>query len=158
MKDENRYGTYESEYGTEDRRWEEDDAPAPESPGETEEKRNGTKLHLLTAVQIFGCLAVLAAALLLRLHGGDLYAAVRGWYLDMLNDSIIAEEQVDQARRSVVGFWTWIASAGPENDAVSGISSSAVPAPSGASQAENGPSSAPGAASGAGNAAAGKAP
>ena len=88
---------------------EEENEPEQEEMG-TQEKRGGLKL--LTSIQIFGSLAVLAAAIVLRMLGGDTYQKVRAWYLSAVNDSIVAEEQVDQARRTVVGLWNNISAAG----------------------------------------------
>lgn len=145
MKDENESEAVQKGAGEENREWEGDDAFAPypeEQPKSGPQRRQRTRL--LTSIQIYTCLAVLAAALLLRLHGGEMYAAVRSWYLGALNDSLIAEEQLDQAKRTVVGLWTWISSAGPQTGSASGTISSmpSTPGSSGASGASSAPSAA----------------
>lgn len=111
------------EYEDEEREQDEDTEYEPEKP------RGG--LRLLTAVQVFGSIAVIVAALLLRTSGGDLFQKVRTWYLSAVNDSIIADEQIGQARRTVVGLWDNIAAARPESaPAQSSASSKTEPASS----------------------------
>ncbi len=110
------------DYGEEN---EEADGREEREEAEPGEKRGGLKL--LTRLQIFSCIAVLAAALILRMLGGEIYQKVRTWYLTAVSDSIIAEEQMDQARRTVVGLWNGISAAGmktPEENAASGGGSS----------------------------------
>jgi hypothetical protein len=90
-----------------------DDKPNEEDSGENRpvsEKKGNRKL--LTSIQVYGCLIILAAAVILRMSGTDLFSKVRSWYLDALNDSIVADEQIDQAKHTVVGLWTNLASAG----------------------------------------------
>ncbi len=111
------------EYEDEEQEQDEDTEYEPEKP------RGG--LRLLTAVQVFGSIAVLVAALLLRTSGGDLFQKVRTWYLSAVNDSIIADEQIGQAKKTVVGLWDNIAAARPESaPSQSGASSKAAPASS----------------------------
>lgn len=93
-----------------------------QSEGEQEETEIPEKqggLKLLTSIQIFGSLAILAAALLLRLQGGETYQKVREWYLSAANDSIVAEEQINQAERTVVGLWNNLSAAGLQTSAES---------------------------------------
>lgn len=135
---------YESEYEQERRRNHEknpyyinpDDLPADDEeediPADSEEseplykeKRKGG-LKLLTSIQIFGSLAILAAALILRVCGNSVYQTVRTWYLAAVNDSILAEEQTTQAKHTIVGLWNNITAArqqGPQNEASSASSS-----------------------------------
>ncbi len=102
------YGSEEE--GESEREGEQEDA-------EISEKRGGLKL--LTSIQIFGSLAILAAALILRLLGGETYQKVRAWYLSAVNDSIVAEEQINQAERTVVGLWNNLSAAGLQTSAES---------------------------------------
>lgn len=81
-----------------------------ESEPEAGKRRGGMKL--LTSIQVFGSLAILAAALILRFSQADPYQKVRAWYLSAVNDSILADEQIDQAKHTVVGLWNDISAAG----------------------------------------------
>ncbi len=123
---------YESEYEQERRRNHEknpyytnpDDLPAgddeEEVPADSEESEPLQKekhkggLKLLTSIQIFGSLAILAAALVLRVCGNSLYQTVRTWYLAAVNDSILAEEQTAQAKHTIVGLWNNLTAARPQ--------------------------------------------
>lgn len=60
----------------------------------------------MTQIQIICCAVLLAAAVLLRLYGGDVYATVKGWYHTQLNDSILPDEQVENVKQTVVGLWS----------------------------------------------------
>lgn len=101
-----------------------------ELPDETEEEAPGEKrrggIRLLTSIQIFGSAAVLIAALVLRTLGGDTYRKVREWYFSAVNDSLVAEEQTEQVRRTVVGLWNGL-SAGGLQGAEDGRKTSAAP-------------------------------
>lgn len=109
--------------------WDED--PEKEDGEPDEESRKKSPVSLLTAIQIIGCCTVLAAAILLKATGGKLFSDCRSWYLSAYGDSIIAQEQMDQAKRTVIGLWTTISSAGPQQAASSqsaqgGVSSQAA--------------------------------
>lgn len=52
-------------------------------------------MPLLTIVQITLCIMIIAAAFALKLLGGDLFIRTRGWYLEHLNDPIIAGDNID---------------------------------------------------------------
>lgn len=138
---------------------------APEN--EVLPERRGTT-RLLTTIQIIACTAILAAAVALRLNGGEVYQNVRSWYFESLNDSIVADSQMDNIRHVVINLWSTISSsraessqapssaqgqsggtssqassAAPENKAESGVSSlqenASAPSSSAASSQENAP-------------------
>ncbi len=111
---------------------EEYEEPADEKPGK-EKKRSS--VSLLTAIQILGCCAVLAAVLALKMTGGKTYADFRSWYTSAANDSVIAQEQMDRARRTVIGLWTTISSAGPQQPSSSGAAGSLASSQAASSQA-----------------------
>lgn len=123
------------EYDWQDDADEEYAAPEEENDGA---KKKRSAVSLLTAIQIIGCCAVLAAVVVLKLMGNSIYGSFRSWYLAAANDSVIAQEQMDQARRSVIGFWTTISSAGPQQPAAS--ASSGAPASSQAASSAAGSS------------------
>lgn len=93
-----------------------------EQDSRKQERHEGTRL--LTYIQIFGSIAILAATLAIRVFSADFYNTVRTWYLSAVNDSIIADEQMDQAKRTVIGLWNSISSAGPQSQASSQAESS----------------------------------
>ena len=128
------------EYDWQDDADEEYEVPEEEN-AETKKKRSG--VSLLTAIQIIGCCAVLAAVVLLKTMGSSIYGNFRSWYLAAANDSVIAQEQMDQARRSVIGFWTTISSAGPQQPAAASsgapASSQAASSAAGSSQSSSSP-------------------
>lgn len=53
-------------------------------------------MPLLTIVQITLCVIVIAAAFTLKFLGGDIFIRARGWYLEHLNDPIIAGDSFDR--------------------------------------------------------------
>ena len=112
MKDTDRQYPDEEEDSAFDYGEEEDESERREEQEETESGKKRGGLKLLTSIQIFSSLAILAAALILRLLGGETYQKVRAWYLSAANDSIVAEEKMDQARRTVVGLWNNFSVAG----------------------------------------------
>lgn len=57
--------------------------------------------RLLTIVQVSVCGVLLLAALVVKLLGGDVYQAVKDWYYQNLNQSIVAQEQLDGVRQAV---------------------------------------------------------
>jgi hypothetical protein len=129
MQDRDRYD-YEEEvnpdYAYEQRAG--DLEPTEEQNEEPPEKRHS--IRLLTSIQIFGSLAVLAAVLILRLIGGDSYQKVRTWYFSAVNDSLIAEEQTEQVKRTVVGLWNELSAGGLKGAESEGEASSAAAAAS----------------------------
>lgn len=52
-------------------------------------------MPLLTIVQITLCVLVLVVAVVLKFLGGDIFIRTRGWYLEHLNDPIIAGNDFD---------------------------------------------------------------
>jgi hypothetical protein len=109
--------------------WSEPDDPEPDDfdPEDQEpeenpfpERRGSTRL--LTMIQIIACTAVLAAAVALRLNGGAAYQNLRNWYFESLNNSIVADSQVDHIRHVVIDLWSTISN--------SRMGSSQVPSPS----------------------------
>ncbi|WP_411676673.1 hypothetical protein [Caproicibacter sp.] len=76
-------------------------------------RRASTKL--LTVVQISACTAILIAAVALRLNGGTVYQKVRNWYFESLNDSIVADSQMENMKHVVIDLWSNITSSRPEN-------------------------------------------
>ncbi|MCI1964629.1 MAG: hypothetical protein LKJ17_00610 [Oscillospiraceae bacterium] len=77
-------------------------------------KRRGNT-RLLTMIQIIACTAILVAAVVLRLRGGEPFQTVRSWYFESLNNSIVADSQVDHVRHVVVDLWSTISSSRAEN-------------------------------------------
>ena len=64
--------------------------PKPKHEAKPVKKPGGG--HLVLAVQVCTCCAVLLAALILRLTGGSVYQEIRAWYLEHLNSSILLEQ------------------------------------------------------------------
>ena len=118
-----------------------DETQEEDETGEPEKPRGG--LRLLTGIQIFGSIAILVTALLLRSFGGDLFQKVRTWYLSAVNDSIIADEQADQAKKTVIGLWNNIAAAGAKSSSTAPGTVSAGTAASGTAGTASSPGSAP---------------
>lgn len=121
----------------------EDDNPYNEADntGQKEKPEGGKKyrsgLNLLTTIQIIGSVVILAAALAVRFSGSDLYQTVRSWYLTAANDSIMPEEQMDQAKHTVVGLWNNISAARSSQSAQSQLSSQKSAVSQAASGAQN---------------------
>lgn len=109
--------------------WDQPEENENEAPG----RRGSTRL--LTAIQIGVCGAVLVAAIALRIYGGDLYASVRSWYFEALNDSIVADTDVENMKRTVLDLWSAISrSRVAGSSAQQSASSGSQPAGSAASQ------------------------
>ncbi len=85
--------------------------------GEGARQRGG---HLLLAVQVIGCSAVLLAALVLRLVGGEWFSAAQAWYWEHLNSSIVAQEDWDEVETRILELV-------PEGEAPQAESASAAP-------------------------------
>ena len=64
--------------------------PKPKHEAKSVKKPGGG--HLVLAVQVCTCCAVLLAALILRLTDGSIYQEIRAWYLEHLNNSILLEQ------------------------------------------------------------------
>lgn len=71
------------------------------------------RLGLLTLIQIIGCIVVFCAALVLRFIGGPWYHNVQEWYFSVLDDSIIAQEQIENVGDKIVGLWSDLSNASP---------------------------------------------
>ncbi|MFR9309971.1 hypothetical protein [Hydrogeniiclostridium mannosilyticum] len=67
----------------------------------TRRKERKISERLLTIVQVSVCGVLLLAALVVKLLGGDAYQAVKDWYYQTLNQSIVAQEQLDGVRQAV---------------------------------------------------------
>jgi len=75
------------------------------SPYHPKEKSIGKKgkvggSHLLTVIQIAVCSVVLVAFALLRAFGGTTYTDIKNWYLQHINNSIVAQEQMNTIKES----------------------------------------------------------
>lgn len=90
---------------------------------QTRKRQEGGKPSLLLAIQLSACAVVLAAALVLRLIGGEWLATVQSWYWDHLNSSIVAQEDWNEVETRILELV-------PEGDSVS----SQAPASSAQSQ------------------------
>ncbi|MCY1714323.1 hypothetical protein [Caproiciproducens galactitolivorans] len=97
---------------------------------ENREKRQSKKAkivstRLLTIIQITVCSVVLLTVVFIRLFGGNAYMAVKNWYRQNLNNSIVAEEDIENIKHSVVEFFPPVSSLLPN----SGTSSAASEQP-----------------------------
>lgn len=80
---------------------EEEDFTSPYHPNEKKSQKNKAGgSHLLTIVQIAVCSIVLAGFALLKTFGGDAYTQVKNWYLQNINNSIVAQEQINNIKES----------------------------------------------------------
>ncbi|QAT49595.1 hypothetical protein EQM14_07285 [Caproiciproducens sp. NJN-50] len=86
-----------------------------QAPDENDIPERKGSTRLLTTIQIVACTAVLAAAVALRLNGGAVYQNVRNWYFESLNNSIVADSQVDNIKHVVIDLWSTISSSRGEN-------------------------------------------
>lgn len=112
-----------------------------QQPEENEAPSRRGSTRLLTTIQIGVCGAVLVAAIALRIYGGELYASVRSWYFEALNDSIVADANMENMKRTVLDLWSAISSSreagssGQQSGAeTSGASSGSQPSGSADSQ------------------------
>lgn len=92
--------------------WDEPDEVESELYGtEDTEPENGKSsrkgsTRLLTTIQIIACTAILIGAIALRLYGGEVYQNAREWYFESLNDSIVAQSQMDNIKHVVIDLWS----------------------------------------------------
>jgi len=135
-----------------------------QAPNETDLPEYKGSTRLLTIIQIVACTAALAAAVALRLNGGAVYQNVKSWYFESLNNSIVADSQMDNVKHVVINLWSTITSSRadssqepsgsssqtssfvPENGAASGTSSqnnASASAPSGSQLPDNASASKP---------------
>lgn len=115
-----------------------------EQPEENEvpDRRGTTKL--LTVIQIGVCGAVLVAAIALRVYGGDLYTSARSWYFEALNNSIVADADMENMKRTVLDLWSAISSSRMASSSAPQSGKEASSAPSGSQpQSSTAPQSGP---------------
>lgn len=90
--DYDREDTESDDYeGYEEDGWEEDGWERPQ-------KKMGGRL--LTTIQIMVCSVALLIAVFLKLFGGPAFEAVREWYLTNLNNTIIAQEKLEDIKQT----------------------------------------------------------
>lgn len=111
--------------------WNDVDEPESEFSEPEDQMTDGNDLserkgstRLLTTIQIVACAAVLAAAVALRLNGGTAYQNVRNWYFESLNNSIVADSQVDNIKHAVIDLWSTISSSRSESSQIPNSASS----------------------------------
>ncbi|MFU0833110.1 MAG: hypothetical protein ACFWUC_09270 [Oscillospiraceae bacterium] len=93
-------------------------------PEDKKLRRKGSA-RLLTTIQIIACTAILVGAVVLRIHGGTVYQNARKWYFDSLNDSIVAQSQMDNIKHVVIDLWSTLSeSRGESSSQVPQVSSS----------------------------------
>lgn len=116
MNDYNYNFSYDYENSKTD---DEHDFTSPYHPNEKSKKKSkfGGN-HLLTIIQITVCSIVLIGFALLRSFGGDSYTIVKNWYLQNINNSIVAQEQINTAKESFLHLF-------PSNSSSQATSSSA---------------------------------
>lgn len=89
-------------------KWEDTHAAFSQNSPAEEKKRNLDGVRWVTMVQLLTCIALLIAAAILRLAGGDPYDIVRGWYQDTVNRSIVVngtlEDEVKAAGAQLIAF------------------------------------------------------
>ncbi len=59
--------------------------------------KNTDNARRVTWIQIAACALILLAALALRFSGAEWYQAVRTWYLETLNQSLVAGDEWQEA-------------------------------------------------------------
>lgn len=62
--------------------------------------------RLLTIIQITVCSVILVTALCIRIFNTDVYKTIKNWYFSNVNNSIIANEDIDNVKHSVVEFFS----------------------------------------------------
>lgn len=67
--------------------------------------------RLLTIIQITVCSIIIITAIFIRIFGGNAYAVIRSWYLQTINNSIVADEQIQNVKHSVYDLLPWSSSA-----------------------------------------------
>ena len=66
--------------------------------------------RLLTIIQITVCSIIVVTAIFVRLFGGNAYSVMKNWYFQNVNNSIVADEQIQNVKHSVVELFPWIPS------------------------------------------------
>lgn len=79
--------------------------------------------RLLTIIQITVCSIILLTVVFVRLIGGNAYMVVKSWYQQNLNNSIVAEEDIENVKHTVVEFFPPVSSLLPKYDTQSAVSS-----------------------------------
>ncbi len=75
------------------------------------EKNNKKKARimstrLLTVIQITVCSIVLVAAVCIRFFTTNTYATIKNWYFENVNNSVIADEDIENVKHSVVELFS----------------------------------------------------
>lgn len=78
--------------------------------------------RLLTIIQITVCSIVLLTVVFVRLFGGNAYMVIKSWYQQNLNNSIVAEEDIENVKHSVVEFFPPVSSLLPKSGTQSAAS------------------------------------
>ena len=102
------------------------DEPEDFEPKEKRPKRPRKKIgemRLLTMIQISACVVILLGAVVVKLLGGDLYETVRGWDVETAGNSIIAQDQLDEVKETIVHLFPAESSASPGQSPEEGSSS-----------------------------------
>ncbi|QEY34045.1 hypothetical protein FL966_02715 [Caproiciproducens galactitolivorans] len=71
--------------------------------------------RLLTIIQITVCSIILLTVVFVRLIGGNAYMVVKSWYQQTLNNSIVAEEDIENVKHTVVEFFPPVTSLLPKS-------------------------------------------
>ncbi len=69
--------------------------------------------RLLTIIQITVCSIIVVTAIFVRLFGGNAYSVIKNWYLQNINNSIVADEQIQDVKHSVVELLPWTSNLAP---------------------------------------------
>lgn len=97
---------------------EEQDFTSPYHPKEnsTGSKNKVAGGHLLTIIQISVCSVVLIVVTLLKVFGGSAYTQVKNWYVQNVNNSIVAQEQLNTIKESFVHMFPSDSSSQPNSN------------------------------------------
>jgi hypothetical protein len=79
--------------------------------------------RLLMVIQITVCSIILVTAILIRIFGGNAYAVIKNWYVQNMNNSIVADEQIQNVKHSVVELFPWNFNPPSASGTVSSVSS-----------------------------------
>lgn len=105
---------------------EEEEFTSPYHPKEKPKRKRNTAggSHLLTIIQIAVCSVVLAAFALLRAFGGNTYTDIKNWYLQHMNNSIVAQEQINTIKESFLHAFQSSSSASSQSSSSSASTNS----------------------------------
>jgi len=73
-------------------------------------KTKTVSTRLLTIIQITVCSIILVIAIFIRIFGGNAYMIIKNWYLQNINNSIVAQEQIENVKHSVFELLPWTSS------------------------------------------------